>query len=234
MKITLLIPTLNEIEGMKQIMPKIKKEWVDQILIVDGNSTDGTAGYARECGYKVVVQNRKGIRHAYIEAMEHIIGDIVITFSPDGNSIPELIPSLIDKMKEGYDMVIVSRYAKGAKSEDDDPVTSFGNWLFTTSINILHGARYTDAMVIYRAWKKPLFKELDLDKEESYVFEEKLFRTNIGVEPLLSIRAAKRRLRCTDIPGDEPPRIGGERKLKIIQWGLAYMLEVIREVFIWR
>ena len=72
MKITLLIPTLNEIEGMKQIMPKIKKEWVDQILIVDGDSTDGTADYAKGCGYEVIVQKQKGIRHAYIEAMEHV------------------------------------------------------------------------------------------------------------------------------------------------------------------
>ena len=234
MKITLLIPTLNEIEGMKQIMPKIKKEWVDQILIVDGDSTDGTADYAKGCGYEVIVQKQKGIRHAYIEAMEHVRGDIVITFSPDGNSIPELIPPLVDKMKEGFDMVIVSRYAKGAKSEDDDPITSFGNWLFTSLINLLHGSRYTDAMVIYRAWKREVFNELDLDKEESYIFEERLFRTKIGVEPLLSVRAAKRGLRCADMPGDEPARIGGERKLKIVQWGLAYMFEVIREVFVWR
>jgi len=47
MNVTLLIPTLNEVNGMKEIMPKIKKEWCDQILIVDGQSTDGTVEYAR-------------------------------------------------------------------------------------------------------------------------------------------------------------------------------------------
>ncbi len=51
MTVTLLVPTLNEIDGMKTIMPKIKPEWVDQILVVDGQSTDGTAEYAREQGY---------------------------------------------------------------------------------------------------------------------------------------------------------------------------------------
>ena len=51
MKITLLIPTLNEIEGMKAIMPRIKKEWIDQILIVDGGSIDGTVEYAKKNGY---------------------------------------------------------------------------------------------------------------------------------------------------------------------------------------
>ncbi|PIQ89616.1 MAG: histidinol phosphate phosphatase [Candidatus Omnitrophica bacterium CG11_big_fil_rev_8_21_14_0_20_42_13] len=229
MKITLLIPTLNEIGGMKEIMPKIKKEWYDQLIVVDGGSTDGTVEYARDNGYFVFRQKNKGIRFAYIEALEYITGDVVITFSPDGNSIAELIPELTAKMKEGYDMVIVSRYAKGAKSYDDGPVTGFGNWMFTTLINVLHGGRYTDAMVMFRAWRKDIFKQLELDKEESYRLEEKIFRTKIGVEPLLSVRAARAKLKCADIAGDEPPRIGGERKLKIIQWGSAYLFEVLRE-----
>lgn len=234
MKVTLLVPVLNEIGGMKEIMPKINPEWVDQVLVVDGGSGDGSFEYAKDKGYTVFKQKNKGIRYAYIEAIDHIIGDIVITFSPDGNSIAELIPVLIEKMKEGYDMVIVSRYAKGAKSYDDDPVTSFGNWLFTTTINFLYGSGYTDSMVMFRAWKKEVFRSLDLHKEESYITEEKLFRTKVGVEPLLSVRAAKVKLKCADIPGDEPPRIGGERKLKVIKWGLAYMFEVFRELFIWK
>lgn len=234
MKVTLLVPTLNEINGMKAVMPQIKPEWCDQILVVDGQSTDGTAEYARAQGYDVVIQQQKGMRHAYMEALPHVKGDVILTFSPDGNSIPELIPACIDKLKEGYDMVIVSRYAKGAKSYDDDAVTSFGNWLFTTMINLLHGGNYTDAMVIYRAYRKSLITELDLDKDESYEFEEKLFKTKISWEPLLSIRCAKRKLKCADIPGDEPAREGGERKLQVLKWGAAYMFEVLREIFVWK
>lgn len=233
-KVTLLILTLNEIRGVKQIMPKINREWYDQLIVVDGGSCDGTIEHAREKGYHVLMQQKKGLRHAYTEAMEHIDGDIVVTFSPDGNSIPELIPQLIAKMKEGYDMVIVSRYAKGAKSYDDDVVTAFGNWFFTRIINLFFGARYTDAFVMFRAWKKGVFYTLDLNKEKSYCLEEKIFNTTVSIEPLLSVRAAKKKLRCTDIPGDEPNRIGGKRKLQILQWGAAYLFEVLREVFFWR
>ncbi len=234
MKVTLLIPTLNEAIGMRTVMPKVKREWVDQILVVDGKSKDGTADIARQMGYDVVIQETPGIRGAYMDALPHIKGDVILTFSPDGNSIPELIPRCIHKMKEGYDMVIVSRYAPGAKSYDDDAVTSFGNWLFTTSINVLHRAKYTDAMVIYRAYKKDMIQQLDLDKDSSFEFEEKLFKTKISWEPLLSIRAAKRRLQVIDIPGDEPVREGGERKLQVLKWGAAYMFEVWREIFVWR
>lgn len=234
MKVTLLIPTLNEITGMKTIMPKIKKEWYDELLIVDGQSTDGTIEYCKEMGYPLVVQQKKGMRHAYMESLPHITGDVILTFSPDGNSIPELIPQCLAKMKEGYDMVIVSRYAQGAKSYDDDPVTAFGNKMFTTFINLFHGGHYTDAMVIYRAYKKQLIYDLGLDKDAAYATEEKLFGTRISWEPLLSIRAAKRKLRCIDIPGDEPAREGGERKLQVLRWGAAYMFEVFREIFVWR
>jgi len=235
MKVTLLIPTLNEIDGMKTVMPQVKREWVNQILIVDGQSTDGTADYARQQGYDVVIQQRPGIRGAYMDALPSVTGDVILTFSPDGNSIPELIPACIDKMKEGdYDMVIVSRYKDDAKSYDDDAVTGFGNKLFTTTINLLHGGHYTDAMVIYRAYKKELIYELDLDKDSSYEFEEKLFKTNVSWEPLLSVRCAKRKLNVAEIPGDEPAREGGERKLQVLRWGAAYMFEIFREVFIWK
>src|SRR3989344_7113151 len=234
MKVTLLVPTLNEIDGMKAIMPHSKKKWCDQVLVLEGQSTDGRIEYARSLGYEVVIQQKKGLRHGYMEALPHITGDVILTFSPDGNSIAELIPPCIEKMKEGYDMVIVSRYAKGAKSADDDAITGFGNWLFRTMINICHGARYADPMVIYRAYMKQLIYDLDLHKDSSFETEEKLFKTNISWEPLLSIRVAKRKLKYAEIPGDEPARIGGERKLQIWKWGAAFLFETIREIFIWR
>ncbi len=234
MKVTLLIPTLNEIDGMKTIMPKIKPEWYDQLLIIDGQSTDGTIEYCREKGYPIVIQQKKGMRHAYMESLPHITGDVILTFSPDGNSIPELIPECLDKMKEGYDMVIVSRYAEGAKSYDDDAITAFGNKMFTSFINFFHGGHYTDAMVIYRAYKTSLIHELGLDRDDAYDIAEKLFGTRISWEPLLSIRAAKKKLKVCDIPGDEPAREGGERKLQVLRWGAAYMFQVFREIFFWK
>ncbi|MDO8489041.1 MAG: glycosyltransferase family 2 protein [Candidatus Omnitrophota bacterium] len=234
MKVTLIVPTLNEIDGMKIIMPRIKKEWCDQILILDGGSVDGTLEYAREQGYEIYIQKQNGFRHAYIEALSLIKGDIVITFSPDGNSIPELIPDLIKKMEEGYDMVIVSRYFKGAKSQDDDPITAFGNWLFTNTVNFLYKAHYTDVMVIYRAYKTQLIYDLALNEDKSYVVPETLFRCCLSWEPLLSVRAAKRKLKVGEMSGDEPPRIGGVRKLKIWKWGAGYYFQFFRELFFWR
>jgi glycosyltransferase involved in cell wall biosynthesis len=233
-KVTLIIFTLNELEGMKAIMPRIKKEWVDEILVSDGGSTDGTIEWAEQNGYNVYVQKREGIRHAYSEALPLIGGNVIITFSPDGNSIPELIPELVKKMNEGNDMVIASRYMGPAKSDDDGIITGLGNWFFTKSVNVLHGGSYTDAMVIYRAYRKQVFYDLELDMDDGYKIPEKIFFTNMGLEPLLSVRALKRKLKITEIPGDEPARIGGESKLQKFRWGAAYYFQFIWELFFWK
>jgi len=232
MKVTLLVMTLNEIQGMRVIMPRVKREWCDQIIVVDGGSTDGTIEYARDRGYLVYVQKQLGFRHAYAEVLPFVEGDVILTFSPDGNCIPELIPALIEKMQADYDMVIGSRYIKGAKSEDDDLITAFGNWFFTKTVNVLHGGQYTDVMGIFRAYRKQLIFDLELDRDDRYVTAERIFRTKISWEPLLSVRAAKMGLRIAEIPADEPRRLGGQRKLKVFKWGGAYYFQFLREKFV--
>jgi len=234
MKVTLIIPTLNELGGMKVIMPRIKKEWYDQLIIVDGGSIDGTIEYAKGNGYFVYIQKGKGLRQGLREIYDMAIGDVIITFSPDGNCIPELIPTLVEKMKEAYDMVIVSRYAKGAKSFDDDMVTKFGNWMFTSMINILFGAPYTDALGIYRAYKKELVDKLEINKEAKFLKLAEQRGILIGWEPQLSIRCAKRKLKVAEIPGDEPARIYGRRKMRPFKSGSVMLTQIIYEIFVWR
>src|SRR5580658_3540180 len=78
--VTLLVPTINEIDGMRVIMPRVKPEWVDQILVLDGGSTDGTVEYARQQGYSVYVQQRRGMRNGYTDVLPYIKGDVLVTF----------------------------------------------------------------------------------------------------------------------------------------------------------
>ena len=215
-------------------MPRIDRSLFTQIIVVDGDSTDGTAEWCREHGFEVYVQQRPGIRYAYFEVLPRVTGDIIVTFSPDGNCPPEALPLILNKIAEGYDMVIGSRYLGDATSEDDDIVTAFGNWLFTRTVNLLHGGSYTDAMGIYRAFRRGLIEELELDREAPYRLPERLFWTVISWEPLMSVRAAKRRLRIAEVPVGEPARIGGTRKLQIVRWGAAYYFQFWRELWYWR
>jgi len=233
-KWTLFIPALNEIDGLRENMPQIPRDLFDQILVVDGNSKDGTLEYCKENGYEVIEQTRPGLRGAYIDGFPLVRNEYVLTFSPDGNCIPGDCKKILDMVDEGdYDMVIASRYFGGEKSEDDTLITAFGNWLFTNVINLLHGSRYSDAMTIFRGYKTKLFYELDIDKDSSY-FMENWYNTVMGCEPLISVRAAKAKLKCGEFFSFEPARDSGAAKLQVIRWGLAYMSQVILETVMWK
>lgn len=237
MKFSLIIPTLNEVIGMEEIMPQIDKSLFEQILVIDGGSTDGTIEYCKKNNIEYFVQQKNGMRHGYNESVPLIRGDVLITFSPDGNSDVQRLKPLVEEMKStNSDMIIVSRYKDWAKSEDDDFITSFGNWLFTKTVNLFFKSNYTDVMVIYRAFKKDMIHELELMDNKHYSFVEKAFFTKISWEPLLSARAARMKYKISEIPGDEPPRIGGDRKLQVIKWGAAYysqfIIELCRSLFL--
>ncbi len=231
--VSLLMPTLNEVDGMREIMPLIKKEWCDQIVVSDGGSTDGTLEYAKEHGYDIVMQDRPGLINALRDGFKKCTGDIIITFSPDGNSLPSCIPALIERISQGYDLVIVSRYRDGAVSEDDSWFTRFGNWMFTTMINFCFRGGYSDTLVIFRAYRRQTVIDLHLltDFECS---PEKNFPKFAGWDVLSSIRAAKKRLNVSEVPGTEPKRIGGETKCMRFRNGLMILAEIFYELVFWK
>ena len=230
--VTLIIPTLNELKGMQEIMPKIKKEWYDELLIVDGGSTDGTIEYCHENNYPIFVQSGRGLPNAETEALHRSTRGIIVIFTPDGNSIPELIPVLTTKLKQGFDMVIASRYLGSAKSYDDDFLTGLGNKLFTKMIRVLFRANYTDTLVGLRAYKRDAILLMRLDKQEGENLLRKNFFYMNSWEVGSCLRAAKLKLKVAEIPGDEPLRIGGIRKLSIIKNGTGVLLQILYELII--
>lgn len=220
MRVSILILTLDELEGISSILPRIKKEWYHDLVIVDGGSTDGTFEYVKEQGYFIFRQVKKGFGAAITEGAEKLTGDMIIVLSPDGNSIPELIPKITDKMNQGYDIVVASRYREGAKSYDDDMVTALGNRMFTALVNLFFRANITDSLVMYRAYKKSVIEEFSKTGVNTW-----------GLQPLA--RAAKRKMKIGEIPGDEPARIGGVRKMMPIRNGLSELGAIVRELFIY-
>ena len=180
MKFSLVLLTLNEIKGCELVVPKIDKSLFFEILCIDGGSTDGTIEYLRAHGIKVIVQNKnydhvkfakkqRKICDAYLMGVKEAKGDyVVMPFTPDNNMLPEKLPELINKAKEGYEYVCVSRYKDNAKSFDDTLVSGFGNWMFTTAVNILFKGKFTDVLGGYKCIKRDLFNRLELDNPKNF------------------------------------------------------------------
>src|SRR5215470_17002625 len=93
--VTIFMATLNEIHGLRAVLPRISRDWYDEMIVVDGGSIDGTREYLRERGINVQHEAAPGVVNAYNQGFLASTGDIFITFTPDGNCIPELIPKLI-------------------------------------------------------------------------------------------------------------------------------------------
>jgi glycosyltransferase involved in cell wall biosynthesis len=217
---TLLLPMLNEIEAARVIVPQIRREWVDEILVIDGGSSDGTIEYVKSQGLRVESQAKRGFGAGMLQGLRQARGDIIIEFMPDGNSIPEDIPRLVAKMEEGHDLVIASRYVGGLKSDDDDWLTALGNRMFTAIVNILFGARYTDVLVGTRAFRRDKALALEFDAP------------GLSWPCQSSIRFARAGFKTAEIAAREPARIGGERKMRPFQTGWEICKLIMRDFVI--
>jgi len=222
MKSALIIPTLNEIDGMKTVVSKIKKEWVDEIIIVDGGSTDGTVEEAKKQNLIVVQQTTKGKHGAAIfDGFEYTDADILIMFGGDGNNEVEEIPKILSKTMEGYDQVIVTRFGKSSINEDAGLIDGFGNRFFTFLVNIFFSGHLTDTLSSSRSITRKAWNELKMnDFSMSLVYQ-------------MSIRGLIKKQKIIDIIGNERPRIGGVRKMHRISTSLGLLSCLIKE-FSWK
>ncbi len=225
MKITLVILTKNEIQGVSTVVPKIPRGTVDEIIAVDGGSTDGTRQTLESMGVSVVPQTSPGRGEAFRIAVEKSRGDILIFFSPDGNEDPHDIPKFRQYFEDGADIVIASRMMKGAHNEEDEnsfPIRKWVNQAFGLIANLFwnrSGKFVTDTINGYRAIKKEVFRELKLDGP------------GYTIEYQMSIRALKHKKKIVEFPTYESGRIGPGGSPSLIT-GIAFIKCLWREILL--
>ncbi len=222
MSITIIILTLDEIDGVSVIMPQINKNWAEEIVFVDGGSTDGTVEKAKELGFDVIHQKNKGEGNACRIGTDATQSDYIMFFSPDGNDLPEDIPKLIEKTKQGHDVVHISRFGKNSISNDANWFEYFGNKMFTFLVNSFFGGNYTDALNGFRIIKRAFWDELKTDAQY------------LNIEQQTCIRLAKRKIPIYEIESREPDRIGGQRKMRPLTVGAQLSYQIIKEFIFWK
>jgi len=219
---SLLIFTRDEIEGLQFIFNKIPFDSVDEVIAIDGHSTDGTIEFLQSKGIKVVSQTKLGRGNAAIEGIGHCSGEYVVFLSSDGNEDPEDVPKLIETLHDS-EVAVASRFMKGASSDDsDDPlrIRKFGNRLVTALVNLFWRAHVTDSTNGLRAIRRSAWDKLAIDSP----YHETEFQ--------MTIRAAKLRMRISEIPTAEGKRVGGKRYASTRKMAWTFLKSFLREVWI--
>jgi len=218
-RLSLVICTLNEASNVEAILTKIP-DYIYEVILVDGHSSDGTVDIARKIfpRARIFYQPGKGKGDALKCGYKNATGDIIITLDADGATDPALIPEFIQPLMQGYDFVKGSRFLHGPPLKMSF-VHKFGNWVLTTTANILYRAKYTDICSGYNAfWKK----SIDKIKLENDGFE---------MEQEFNVKIKKAGLKVTEVYCLDKGRIGGRTKVSTVKQGLKDWWIIIKERF---
>jgi len=219
----IIIPTLNEEENLRYIIRKLKTYGFNDILIIDGNSTDQTTTIAKNLGVKIILQKGRGKGNAVRQVLneESKNKEILVFMDADGSMDPEEIPLFIKALDSGADLVKGSRFLSHAQSTDLNPMRTIGNLLLNIVVNLLHSTDYSDVTYGFVAYDKKAIK----------LMSRVLKSNNFEIETEIFIKAKKLGLKVVEIPSTELKRKNGESKLNSFSDGFKILKMIIKEFF---
>jgi glycosyltransferase involved in cell wall biosynthesis len=230
--VSVVIPAKNEAKNLPHVFADLPAEF-HEVILVDGDSTDGTASVARHLrpDITVVGQTRKGKGNALACGFAVATGDFIVMIDADGSNNPAEIPRFVNALKEGADFAKGSRFMPGAGSSDISRVRQIGNYWLNKIVNYLYGTRYTDLCYGYNAFRRECLSVMDLEAGEFDDAESGVMQWGDGfeVETLINVRIAKAHLRVAEVPSFEQTRRFGASNLNAFSDGFRVLRTIHAE-----
>jgi glycosyltransferase involved in cell wall biosynthesis len=227
--IDVLIPAWNEEDALPLVLEALPSDWVRQVVVCDNGSTDRTAVVAEQMGAVVVTELERGYGAACLAGMRYLQllpkeeqPDVLVFMDGDYSDYPEELPALVAPILEGSaDMVIGSRLAGGLDKGVMTVPQQFGNWLAPALIKWMFGYSFTD-LGPFRAIRWDSLLALEMKDR------------NFGWTVEMQVKAARKGLRCTEMPVQYRKRAAGESKVSgtvkgTIKAGWKILYTIFRE-----
>ena len=198
--IKVIIPAYNEENSIANVIEDIP-ESIDEIIVVNNNSTDNTAKNAEHAGATVLLETNKGYGYACLKGLDYISKqtnkpDIIVFLDGDYSDYPEELTKLIQPIiNDDIDLVIGARNKALRASNSMTPQQVFGNWLATFLMKLFYGARFTDLGP---------FRAIKYEKLLALQMEDKTYGWTVEMQ----LKALKQKLSYVEIPVKYRERIG--------------------------
>lgn len=220
--ITVIIPTKNEERTISWIISSVKK-YADELIVVDGHSSDKTREIAKELNAKIILDNRKGKGEALRLGISEAHGKAIVFIDADGSHIPEDIPKLVKPILEDKsDLVIASRMMGGSEELHGTIKQLFrliASAVITLIINFRFGITLTDSQNGFRAIRASVAKSLNL-KANKFDIEEEMI-----------MKCLKKGFRITEVPSMELKRKFGKSNINLWKMWHVYAWRVFINLF---
>ncbi len=228
--LSILVPTLNEEGAVGTVLRGLLRERaVDEILVVDGRSTDATVRIAEDLGVRVLIQEGRGLGVGLRQGFDAVGGDLIGIVDADGSHDWTALGTMRRLLlEEDWDYVLGSRYIgpfrwRGlgrwpfSTSEDDTLLHEWGNLGIVALAWALHGYPLHDVMMGMQIWRREWLDRIDLGEPgQSFDCEIKIQLHRAGA-------------RMAEISVVEPPRLAGEAKLDALTDGAETARVLLRE-----
>jgi len=215
--VSLVIPAKNEAASIRWVLEQVP-DCVDEIILVDGHSTDATIAMANSCwpDLEVLRQQGKGKGDALRAGFEAARGDLIVMMDADGSMTPDEIPRFLFFLRNGYDFVKGSRFVAGGGSLDLTRVRRIGNRALIQMVNTLYDGGLTDLCYGFCAFQRRHLQHLDLTT------------SGFEIETQLTISAMRAGLRIAEVPSLELPRRHGRSNLRTYSDGTRVLRTILR------
>ena len=214
--LTLIIPAKKEAESLPIFLKEIERFKYKKLIVLQKEDLETKKAIENIKNIEVYEQKKNGYGSALIEGINSVKTDYCCIINADGSMDPKYLEDM-KKQCTNLDFIFGSRYQKpGGGSEDDDLVTSIGNFIFTLLGNILFNLKITDILYTFILGKTSSFKKLNLDN----------FDFRICVEIPIKAKFKKMNYICT--PSFERERIGGKKKVNALKDGLLILSEIVK------
>ncbi|GAA4872635.1 glycosyltransferase family 2 protein [Kitasatospora terrestris] len=216
--VSLIVPARDEARNIPWVFEQIPS-CVDEVILVDGSSSDATVAVAREClpTVRSVQQTGPGKGTALRTGFAAATGEYIVMMDADGSMWPGEIPHYLHFLDNGYDFVKGSRCIAGGGSLDFTRIRAAGNRVLLSVVNHLYGAHLTDLCYGYCAFRRSFLAELDLRS------------TGFEIEAEMVAHALRSGLRLAEVPSLELPRRSGRSHLHAVSDGRRVLRTLIAE-----